>query len=147
MADRQAMMSVLNQLYAQRKVTLRFESEKDREDFRQSLYKLKRIQDLAAFNVLDEAKQTLRCVFAGSLVKEDCYAIFWLENKKEISFEIISVEENPVKEGNDGRSEKKVSASLGQADERSEESSQGKDNFGKNDEKNKESIVERERPG
>lgn len=122
-------MNVLNQLYAGKKVKLKFDNDTDRENFRQSLYKLKKTQDDALQAVdLQEERSQLNCKFEevpetledalGAYCGElEYYATFWLDKKKEISFEIISVEEiNPVKDKDDGSngSEKKVSGSVGE---------------------------------
>lgn len=117
---------VLKQLYAQRKVKLRFNSEADRDNFRQNLYKYKKTQDEAALAILDEVKQKLRYLKETHEGQGEYDATFWLEDKKEISFEIISIEETPVKEQH---GEKKVSANLGEADSRSGESTSGQDNL------------------
>lgn len=103
-------MQILNQLYADKKITLAFESESARESFRQKIYKIKKKQDAAMSAVLDEEKLTLctkkvdkeNAGFDSLLLKklevECCKLVLWTEEKKAQAFTIISVED---REAND----------------------------------------------
>lgn len=85
-------MQILNQLYAEKKVTLNFETAKAREDFRQRIYKLKKGQDAAITAILDEEKLVLKTLKKDG---EICFFLtLWTEEKKPQSYEVISVEDN-----------------------------------------------------
>lgn len=141
-------MAVLNELYAGKKITIRFDSPQQRETFRQALYKVKKTQDDALLALdLAEQKQELRFEVLNHPVSEDdidyLARLYLKDKKKEISFEIISVEENPMKEDDGGRGKEKVSKGMGEIASGAGEDSQSKDNFQGNDETNPQSSLER----
>lgn len=87
--------TILKELYAGKKLTISFANSKDREAFRQRLYKLKQTQDKALTDILDEERQELRCqlidvIDAGetSIEEEPPKARFWLESKPSQEFEV-----------------------------------------------------------
>jgi hypothetical protein len=115
-------MVVLNKLYAGEKLKLRFPNAETRELFRQSLYKVKREQD-GALLALDLVERKMVLKFKPEKIEHqdadglwcDYDATFWLAHneRKEITFEIISVEQNPeMKEQDDGANHPEVSGSV-----------------------------------
>lgn len=102
-------MQILNQLYAGKRITLSFQNESARENFRQRIYKLKKGQDAAVSAVLDEEKLILKCKkqmepanqFGGHTVAE-YQLLLWTEEKKPQSYFVLSIEEG--ENGSNGRS-------------------------------------------
>jgi hypothetical protein len=83
-------------LYAGKKITLGFNSVEERENFRTLIYKKKAKQDIAIEAVLDEPKQTLKCKFVTTNMNNvihDYILTFWVEEKKPVTYSIISIEE------------------------------------------------------
>lgn len=91
-------MTVMNQLYASKKLTLGFRTVEERENFRTQLYKVKQTQDtyLAALDCQEE-----RLVLKCRLSKVDPDSLneatieLWLEKPKKPTFTILSSEELP----------------------------------------------------
>lgn len=84
-------MQILNQLYAGKRITLSFQNESARENFRQRIYKLKKGQDAAVTAVLDEEKLILKC--KKNFVDEQFVLFLWTEEKKPQSYFVLSIEE------------------------------------------------------
>lgn len=169
-------MPVLNQLYANKRVTLSFQTAEARENFRQSLYKIKKTQDDALLAVLDEEKMTLGChqdemyLINDVEAPKDTYALwmmdetkseykfemfyiatFWMYKRKKVEFEILSVEDiEPEKESNDGRNREervaKVSKDLGAPDSNLSPSGGNSDSEGGAIQEDPQSRLEREKP-
>lgn len=150
-------MPVLNELYARRRVVLEFPSAEDRENFRQAIYKVKKIQDQALLDVLDERRDMLsfnmKDEFIPSDISDDLsytkyIATLYLKEPKEFKFEIISIEELPAKDvsGNLESSQKKVPDSLGEGSSESSTASKNPSSVIQDDAASSESSVEREKP-
>lgn len=93
-------MQILNQLYAGKRITLSFQNESARENFRQRIYKLKKGQDAAVSAVLDEEKLILKCKKIDGVI--DFQLAMWTEENKPQSYHILSIEEG--ENGSNGRS-------------------------------------------
>jgi hypothetical protein len=87
-------MQILNQLYAGKKITLAFESEKARENFRQRIYRIKKGQDKAVTDVLDEEKLILRSEKIEAVSESGNFILkLWTEDKKPPTYSVLSIEE------------------------------------------------------
>lgn len=90
-------MQLLNQLYAGKKIKLRFETKNASEIFRQRIYKLKKTQDAAMSAVLDEEKLVLKCkpwTVSDSEGEPQYYTLeLWTEELKAPSYQVLSIEE------------------------------------------------------
>lgn len=153
-------MPVLNQLYARKKVVLEFESAEIRENFRQALYKIKKVQDQHLMDVLDERREVLKFVFTNPMVALDSeglvqdvkyIATLYLEEAKEINFTVVSIEDISAKESNGSNTTRKTSQevpdSLGEVDRESREASTDLGKVGEFIQENSESSMERKKPG
>jgi hypothetical protein len=95
---------IVNQLFAGKKLTLSFDSPESREYFRQRLYKVKKIQDVIADELLGEKKLVLKTKAHFSFDSDNNCIYFltlWLTDKEpEKTYTLVSLEEGEILDDN-----------------------------------------------
>lgn len=113
-------MQILNQVLAGKKINIQFESIKQREMFRQRVYKLKARQDKYMAEILDEEKLIMKSKSEDKVWGDEnsYFLTLWTEEKKAPTYKVLSIIEGD-KASNDGQeSAQEIPGNLVSPDER-----------------------------